>query len=69
MDLLKAALSPSCKPYFLILFLNLTEVKYMCWGVDLMLKLYELLTSAIEEHEKILNASASESFWMQYLTG
>ena len=32
----------------------------MCWGVGLMLKLYELLTSAIEEHEKIFNASASD---------
>ena len=69
MDLLKAALSPSFKPYFLILFLNLTEVKCMCLGVRLMIKFYELLTSAIEEHEKNLNASASESFWMQYLTG
>jgi hypothetical protein len=69
MDLLKAALSPSFKPYFLILFLNITEVKYICWGVDLMIKLYELLRSGVEEREKILNASASESFWIQYLTG
>jgi len=41
----------------------------MCWGIGLMIKFYELLTSAIEEREKILNASASKSFWMQYLTG
>jgi hypothetical protein len=69
MDMLKAALSPSFKPYFLILFLNLTEVKYMCWGVGLMIKLYEPLAPAIEELEKFWSVSASESFWMQYLTG
>ena len=52
MDPLKPALSPSFKPYFLILFLNLTEVKYVCLGVGLMIKFYNLLTSAIEEHGK-----------------